>query len=238
MSEPVRSVNVVNVATGICFVALGVLLLMQRAGTIEMRQIVELWPLVLVIVGAAVVWQASSGGSMQGAGAGVGGLVWVVILGLVFSHAFDRRAAAEAAATPEGGINTFAVMGGARSAPVEGTFSGGSVTTVLGGTHLDLTRATLAPGDTAVVDLFTALGGTEIRVPAHWRVDIQTTAVAGGVTDRRDREQNEDRDDEPTSAEAPTPETAVAAPTTPAPAAPQPRLIIQGMVVMGGVTIK
>jgi hypothetical protein len=233
MSEPDRSVNVVNVATGVCFVALGVLLLMQRAGTIEMRQIVELWPLVLVIVGAAVVWQASRGGSMQGAGAGVGGLVWVVILGLVFSHAFDRRAAAEAAATTEGGINTFAVMGGARSAPIEGPFSGGSVTTVLGGTHLDLTRATLAPGDTAVVDLFTALGGTEIRVPAHWRVDIQTTAVAGGVTDQRGRGQEDDRNEEDVA-----PETSPAEISAPVPAAPQPRLIIQGMVVMGGVTIK
>lgn len=232
MSEPVRSVNVVNIATGICFVAFGVLLLLQRAGTLEMRQIVELWPLVLVVVGGAVVWQASHGGDMRGSGACAGWLFWVVVLGLVFSHAYDRRAAATASGA-NGGLNTFVVMSGGRQAPSEGAFSGGTVTTVLGGTHLDLTRAMLAPGDTAVVDIFTALGGTEIRVPAHWRVDIQTTTVAGGVTDQRGRGQAEDRPGD----EAPAAASSAGSPAE-LTAAPQPRLIIQGMVMMGGVTIK
>jgi hypothetical protein len=224
MSEPTRSVNVVNIATGICFVAFGVLLLMQRAGTIDMRQVVELWPLVLVIVGGAVVWQASRGGDMRGSGACAGWLFWVVVLGLVFSHAYDRRAEAEAGAG-EGAINAFAVMSGDRRAPVEGAFTGGTITTVLGGAHLDLRGAALAPGQTAVVDLFTALGGTEIRVPSHWLVEIQTTTVAGGVTDQRGR-----------GGENPD-ETGAAAPDDP-PAAAQPRLVIQGVVLMGGVTIK
>jgi hypothetical protein len=155
------------------------------------------------------------------------------VLGLVFSHAYDRRAAATARGA-DGGLNTFVVMSGGRQAPSEGAFSGGTVTTVLGGTHLDLTRATLAPGDTAVVDIFTALGGTEIRVPAHWRVDIQTTTVAGGVTDQRSRGQGEDRGSEDeTPAAAASADSPVDVPIT-----AQPRLIIQGMVMMGGVTIK
>lgn len=221
MSEPTRSINVVSIATGVCCVAFGVLLLMQRAGTIEMRQIVELWPLVLVVVGGAVVWQASRGGDMRGSGACAGWLAWVVVLGLVFSHAYDRRSAATAAGNA-GAINTFAVMSGDRRAPVDGAFSGGTVTTVLGGTHLDLTRASLAPGETAVVDVFTALGGTEIRIPPHWRVDIQTTTVAGGVTDQRARGGDTRDDDGATTASA----------------ADQPRLVIQGVVFMAGVTIK
>jgi hypothetical protein len=228
MSEPVRSVNVVNIATGICFVAFGVLLLLQRAGTLEMRQIVELWPLVLVVVGGAVVWQASRGGDMRGSGACAGWLFWVVVLGLVFSHAYDRRSAVTAAGD-SGTVNMFAVMSGDRRSPQDGMFSGGTVTTVLGGTHLDLTRASLAPGETAVVDVFTALGGTEIRIPGHWRVDIQTTTVAGGVTDERARG-SEKPDD-----------TGAAAPDDPAvtsSAANQPRLVIQGVVFMAGVTIK
>jgi hypothetical protein len=224
MSEPTRSVNVVNIATGICFVAFGVLLLMQRAGTIDMRQVVELWPLVLVVVGGAVVWQASRGGDMRGSGACAGWLFWVVVLGLVFSHAYDRRAEAEAGAG-EGAVNTFAVMSGDRRAPVAGEFSGGTITTVLGGAHLDLRGAALAPGETAVVDVFTALGGVEIRVPSHWQVLIQTTTVAGGITDQRARgEENPD-------------EAGAAAPDALS-AAAQPRLVIQGIVFMGGVTIK
>lgn len=227
MSEPVRSVNVVSIATGICFVAFGVLLLLQRAGKIDMRQIVELWPLVLVVVGGAVVWQASRGGDMRGSGACAGWLFWVVVLGLVFSHAYDRRSAATAAG--DNAVNMFAVMSGDRRSPHDGTFSGGTVTTVLGGTHLDLTRASLAPGETAVVDVFTALGGTEIRVPAHWRVDIQTTTVAGGVTDQR-----AGGGETPDEARAAAPDDTTVA----ASAANQPRLVIQGMVFMAGVTIK
>jgi hypothetical protein len=103
------------------------------------------------------------------------------------------------------------------------------VTTVLGGTHLDLTRASLAPGETAVVDVFTALGGTEIRIPAHWRVEIQTTTVAGGVADQRGR-----RGDSDDGQDAATPPV----PGAPGPAVEQPRIVIQGMVFMGGVTIK
>jgi len=209
-------------------VAFGVLLLMQRAGTIEMRQIVELWPLVLVIVGAAVVWQGTRGGDLRGSGACAGWLFWVVVLGLVFSHAYDRQAAAEAAAE-EGAVNTFAVMSGDRRAPVEGAFRGGRITTVLGGAHLDLTRASLAPGETAVVDVFNALGGTEIRVPAHWLVEIRTTTVAGGVTDQRGA-----RDDGLDTGDADAAGESSATPPVPA----RPRLVIEGVVFMGGVAIK
>jgi len=225
MSEPVQRVHLVNIATGICFVAMGVLLLMQRTGAIEMRQVVELWPLVLVIVGASVVWEAMRGGDMRGTGACAGWLFWVVVLGLVFSHAYDRREAAEAATGP-GTVNAFALLGGGRPAH-EGPFTGGTVTSVLGGTQLDLTRATLAPGETAIVDVFTVMGGSEIRVPPDWRVDIQTTAVAGGVTDQRGRaDRTRDEDDENAGDDV----------AEPAPAAP--RLVIQGLVLMGGVAIK
>jgi hypothetical protein len=110
MTEQTRPVNVVNIATGICFVVLGVLLLLHRAGAIEVEQIIGLWPLALVVLGAAVVWQASRGGEgSSGAAACAGWLVWVAVLGLLFSHVFDRRTEAEAAAL-DGRMNVFAVI--------------------------------------------------------------------------------------------------------------------------------
>ncbi len=227
MSEPVQRVHLVNVATGICFVAIGVLLLMQRMGAIEMRQIVELWPLALIVVGSAVVWEAMRGGDLKGSGACAGWLFWVVVLGLVFSHAFDRRDAA-AASTAPGTVNTFALMGGGR--PVhDGPFSGGSVTNVMAGTSLNLTRAILAPGEAATVDVFNVLGGTEIYVPADWQVEIQTTTVAGGINDQRRRPDRTADEDGNSGSEG----DAVAEPTPPA-----PRLILQGVVLLGGVTVK
>jgi hypothetical protein len=242
MSEPARSVNVVQAASGLCFVALGVLLLLERAGTVEMRQIVELWPLVLVIVGAAVVWQASRGGSASGIGGSAGGLIWIVVIGALVSHAYDRRTAADAAAGA-GGMNAFALMGGDRRTAEEGPFTGGAITTVLGGAHLDLRRATLEPGQTAILDVFTALGGAEIFVPPTWRVDVETTAVAGGVNVRRpspDRpgsSEDADEDDEDAASGAPEGTVASSSEAT-IPDALRPRLVVTGMVVMGGVTIR
>ena len=116
-----------------------------------------------------------------------------------------------------------------RRMATDGAFSGGSIATVLGSAHLDLTRASLAPGESAVVDVFNALGGTEIRVPAHWQVEVRTTTVAGGLSDQRASRTNSlDAADAGSSADAP-----VALPAT-----AQPRLIIEGVVFMGGVSIK
>ena len=121
-------------------------------------------------------------------------------------------------------VNTFAVMGGDERRVEGDPFRGGSVTAVFGGSRLDLTHATIGAGETAVIDVFTVMGGTEIHVPAEWSVEFRTTAVAGGVNDQR-------------------PRRAAADPATSAPAASDgpdapPRLIVQGSVFLGGVTVK
>ncbi|ODS54913.1 MAG: hypothetical protein ABS36_10675 [Acidobacteria bacterium SCN 69-37] len=223
MSEsPRAAINYVNVATGLCVAGLGGLLLVQRAGLIDARQVVALWPLALVVIGLAVVWQASRDGSVRGSGACAGWLFWLIVIGLLVSHAYDRRAAAEA--RPEAGmVNTFAVMGGDERRAEGDPFRGGSVTAVFGGSRLDLTHATIGAGETAVIDVFTVMGGTEIRVPAGWSVEFRTTVVAGGVNDQRPR---------------PAADPGTAATAAPdGPDAP-PRLVVQGSVFLGGVTVK
>lgn len=53
----------------------------------------------------------------------------------------------------------------------------GSLVTFMGGVELDLTAATLAPG--ATLDLLTIMGGVDVRVPPHWRVEITDDVIAG-----------------------------------------------------------
>src|SRR5690606_5596732 len=68
-------INIVNAAVGACFIALGVLLLLEGNGVVQMEQIVRLWPIGLVVLGAAAVWQASRGGdAMPRSGSGAGWL--------------------------------------------------------------------------------------------------------------------------------------------------------------------
>lgn len=227
--------NLVNVAVGLCFVALGILLLLQGGGLIEMRELIRLWPVALILVGGAMAWQASQGGPAPHRSS-VGGLIWLLILGMVFAHTFDRRAKAEAT-SGEGQVNMFAVMGGDRKPGVDGAFTGGQITTVMGGANLDLRRSTIAPGEPAVVDLFTVMGGVEIRVPREWRVDVQTMTIMGAVKDERGRREPTPREADAGSENRP-PTDAAGAPGAVAPVTDAPHLVLKGTVVMGGVTIK
>ncbi len=50
---------------------------------------------------------------------------------------------------------------------------------VMGGIELDLTGADLAPG--AYLTLRAVMGGIDVIVPAHWRVEVMGRAVMGGI---------------------------------------------------------
>jgi hypothetical protein len=113
---------------------------------------------------------------------------------------------------PEGAgdayIRTFAVFSGSDLRPTV-AFQGADLTAVMGGVKLDLSNATMA-GDTAVVDVFALMGGAEIFLPREWDVTVKVISLMGGCSDKR------------------RPSTLPAT----------KHLIIQGMVVMGGVEIK
>ena len=68
------------------------------------------------------------------------------------------------------------------AAPV---FRGAEVTTIVGRAELDLRTTTVAPGEEAVIEVFTMMGESMIRVPEGWQVDLGATRVMGGVRDRR-----------------------------------------------------
>jgi hypothetical protein len=90
-------------------------------------------------------------------------------------------------------------------------FKSAKISAVLGGFHLDLSRADI-DGNQAVVHIDTVFGGGEIRVPDTWRIKIEATAVAGAFVDE----------------------------TYPPPDAPAPGklLIVRGAAIFGGVNIK
>ena len=76
-------------------------------------------------------------------------------------------------------------MGGQKQFDRTGPLYGGMVTTVMGGAVLDLRQMEIGRGEEAVLDLFTVFGGTEIRVPREWTVELAATTVMGGVDDAR-----------------------------------------------------
>jgi len=76
-------------------------------------------------------------------------------------------------------ITAFAAFGGTELASHSKHFEGGNIGALFGGADVDLRDATLAPH--ATLDVFTAFGGTEIKVPEGWKVITHSLPLFGGV---------------------------------------------------------
>ena len=228
MAEGQGRSNYINVAMGLVIMSAGVLLLLVTNGVLPLRQVVQLWPVGLVVVGVAVVVQSIRDG--DAARVPFAALFWLVVLGLLFSYTFERRTLTPTE-TAQGQVNVFSVLG-ARRPSIDGPFHGGQFTFVMGGASLDLRHASVAPGETIVIDVFAVMGGGEIRVPSDWDVSIETSAFMGGVKDERGAPKTVTETPEGSFAGQ---ETSTAE-TVPAPA--PPHVIVRGTVFMGGLTLK
>jgi len=111
-------------------------------------------------------------------------------------------------------IGLVSVMGRSEHVSRATAFQGANVTNVMGRSELNLTQATLAPGATADVSVFSAMGNVVLRVPPTWTVDTGAVTALGKIADDRGT-----------------------LPTAEAEALPAPRLVLRGLVLFGRVTI-
>jgi hypothetical protein len=96
-------------------------------------------------------------------------------------------------------------------------FRGADVMNVMGRADLDLREATLAPGASASVQVFSMMGAVTLRVPPTWTVDPGAITAMGGVRDERFPRPSD------------TPEASTG---------PPPRLVLRGVVAMGRLSIR
>jgi hypothetical protein len=246
--------NAPHVVIGLCVMALGVALVLDRLGLIRAEQVLQFWPLGLVLLGASMVLQALRGAPDASKGnAPIGAAIWLVLLGLFLTHTFERRGSA---APDEGGrVKLFSIMGGDRRV-IDSAFHGADLTAVMGGVKLDLTNAQVTPGEPVVIDVFALMGGAEVYVPEDWTVDLQAISILGGTEDkrrtaqaaegRRGRRERDDDRDEPAPPPAPPAAPLPIEPVKPdlerpdsgAPGGARPRVVLRGFVMMGGLVIK
>jgi hypothetical protein len=128
----------------------------------------DLWPLVLVGVGAMLLMRGlrpkratvvAAPGDLQ-VGEGAPGVP------------FEEDAA----------IHAFAMMSGVARKNHSVGFQGGTAVAIMGGVELDLRGATLA-GGRATIDVFALWGGVELTVPPGWAVQCKVWPLMGGVED-------------------------------------------------------
>lgn len=202
-----------NLAFGICLILLGSVLILDRLQLVEAIQFLRFWPIALVLFGAALVIQSFQRSEPAEAhsreGINGGHIFALVIFSIVMSQVLSRGGTTRTEAGET--IDVVAVMGRhehVSSAPV---FRGGEMTAIMGRADLDLRKTTLAANEEVVVHVFTVTGGSTIRVPEGWSVDLRATPVMGGARDRR-----------------PAPNDTPGA----------PRLVVRGFILWGGLNIR
>ena len=214
---------------GVAIAILGVLFTLDNLHILRARDFLRFWPLALIAIGLAHVYQAKT------AAGSVGGGVWILVglvllgnrLGLIHASIFhfwplilvlvggrivwqtmETNRAAELGDT-SATLSAIAVMGGFERRITSHEFRGGEITAFMGGGKLDL-RDAMPAGGQAVINIFAMMGGFEILVPETWRVISEVTPFMGGIEDKSRTSAN--------------------------PAAPC--LVLRGFIMMGGVTLK
>jgi predicted membrane protein len=145
----------------------GGLLLANRIGLVH-ANVWNLWPLLLVLVGARIALQTISTGAPRAGG-----------LAAVQGEGTNAPAGGDAGSL----VSAVAVMGGFDRRVTSHAFRGGELTAFMGGGKLDLRDALPADGQ-AIVNVFALMGGFEIFVPETWSVSLEVTPFMGGVEDK------------------------------------------------------
>lgn len=214
---------------GLAIVAAGVIFTLDNFNLLDAGEVLRYWPAALILIGLAKIATARPGKTS------VGGWVLLLIGGVLlaarlFSFDIDLddfwplilvliggwlvMAAFRGPRRPRGDqdqatdVSGFALMGGNALTSGSQEFRGGDLAAVMGGLELDLRSARLAP-EGAVLDVFAMWGGIDIHVPEGWAIESQVLPVMAAFEDQ----------------------------TRPATEPSAPKLLIRGLVLMGGIEV-
>jgi predicted membrane protein len=189
---------------GLVLILVGVLFLLDRMGRLDFGDLIgRWWPLILV---AAGLWHLISnefrdvvGGlflivigamfqlaKLEILGQSAWHYIWpalIIILGLwVLAGAFRQQTGPKIPISKEEALDAFAIFSGLERRIESQNFRGGKATALLGGIDLDFSQVRLAEGK-ASIELTAVLGGIDVRVPRHIRVELHGSPVLGGIED-------------------------------------------------------
>lgn len=182
-----------RVYVGGLVVAAGVILLLDNMGNLDAGEVFSTWwPVAIIGAGLLTLasnphhWPVSVLITLVGVALLLSTLdvvdLWSVILpGLAILVGLFIIFGRSLAPRTEVGdrISNFNMFSGSQLASHSSQFSGGSVSTVFGGTEIDLRDAAPTPG--ASLDLLALFGGIEVKVPEGWNVQTQGMPLFGGI---------------------------------------------------------
>jgi len=246
---------------GVILAGIGVALLLQNLGIPYFEDLERYWPVILIVVGIAHGARSGTmGGRIWGGAVFLVGVIFLlnnlgiihgdmwrfvwpgilIIIGLgMLARSIDRHTSggytsgasateakkmaediknriisdvhARASSSPDH-LNEWAIFGGSRRRIDSQNFQGGEAFAMFGGIELDMRKAATTREE-LVIEVNAIFGGVEVRVPENWNIIVRGSGIFGGYEDKT-------------------------MDTRSAPDAKQPRLIVNGFAVFGGVTIQ
>ena len=145
-----------GVILGSALILVGVLMLLDRLGLVYFSWR-AIWPVMLIALGASVVYRAVTGRRLVGA-------------------------ALKDAVASDDVVDVTAILGGVERRIDAAHFKGGEITAVMGGCALDLRGAQIETE--AVINVFVMWGGITLKCPPDWTVMLHGTPIMGGFTDK------------------------------------------------------
>lgn len=196
-----------KIALGVVLIIVGFLLVIRNTGFMPdyFVDIVFSWQMILIAIGAVL----TIGSGNRGPGLillAVGGFfllpeifdmayrpyrlfwpaIFIVIGVIVLTNSrwlkHDRWVSKGTSSTDY--IDIVNIFGGGERRINSQNFQGGKITAIFGGSEIDLTAASLAPGEVSL-ELACIFGGTSVIVPPDWNVVIDVTPILGGFSDSR-----------------------------------------------------
>lgn len=80
-------------------------------------------------------------------------------------------------------LDETAIFGGRTISVVSDNFQGGKITSIFGGSKINLLYSKPVPG--CMIDVANIFGGTKLTVPEDWNVKIEVVSIFGGFDDKR-----------------------------------------------------
>lgn len=182
---------------GVLLIAAGAGLLLDRAGYLDFSSMLSTWwPMILILVGAVQLVSRSAprigatillavglyfqAQALDMLPPNIGSYVWPVLLVLVGVWLLAARSIRPSTQLiTDDHIRSFVAFGGANPRSESDSFRGGSITTLFGGTEIDLRGAQLA-AEGAELEVTVLFGGAEITVPTDWQVQMSGLPILGG----------------------------------------------------------
>jgi predicted membrane protein len=222
---------------GLLIIVVGVLFTLDNLYILPIGNILRFWPLALMAIGLAKFFDSDHPAGFIAAALffGIGSILllqnlnvfhvrlwslWPIILvvigGGMLWQAMTRDR--DTTGNSDTHISVIALLGGVQRTFRQPEFRGGDLTAIMGGCEIDLRDTSILEAE-AVLEVFVMWGGIEVRIPDDWVVEMHGLPLLGGFGDSTRTRHLGDATRSTTGAL-------------------RKRLIIKGLVIMGGVEIK